>query len=282
MSTEAVADIAVIGLAVMGQNLILNMNDHGFVVCAFNRTVSKVDDFLENEAKGTKIVGAHSLAEMAKKLKRPRRVMLLVKAGSAVDDFIEQLLPLLESGDIIIDGGNSEYTDTNRRAESLGKKGILYVGSGVSGGEEGARFGPSLMPGGAEAAWPHLKDIFQSISAKVDGEPCCDWVGLGGSGHFVKMVHNGIEYGDMQLICEAYHLMKDAVGLSHDEMADVFDQWNKTELDSFLVEITAGILRFKDEKGNALVEQIRDTAGQVIAHFLLRQMFRKCMTRLLS
>lgn len=256
------ADIALIGLAVMGQNLILNMNDKGFVVCAYNRTTEKVDKFLANEAKGTKIIGAHSIKEMVSKLKKPRRVMLLVKAGSAVDDFIEQLLPHLERGDIIIDGGNSEYTDSQRRTKYLGDKGILFVGSGVSGGEEGARYGPSLMPGGNPEAWPAIKDIFQSTAAKVDGEPCCDWIGDDGSGHFVKMVHNGIEYGDMQLICEAYHLLHGGLGLSHDEIGDVFDQWNKTELDSFLIEITRDIMRYKDADGQALVSKILDSAGQ--------------------
>ncbi|XP_070562218.1 6-phosphogluconate dehydrogenase, decarboxylating-like isoform X2 [Ptychodera flava] len=258
----AVADIGLIGLAVMGQNLILNMNDHGFVVCAFNRTVEKVDRFLANEAKGTKIVGAHSLKEMVSKLKKPRRVMMLVKAGQAVDSFIDQLVPLLDNGDIIIDGGNSEYTDTRRRCLTLKDKGILYVGSGVSGGEDGARYGPSLMPGGAPEAWPHIKNIFQGICAKADGEPCCDWVGEDGAGHYVKMVHNGIEYGDMQLICEAYHLMKDALGMSPDEMSKVMTEWNKGELDSFLIEISANILKFKDTDGQPLVEKIRDAAGQ--------------------
>lgn len=256
------ADIALIGLAVMGQNLILNMADHGFTVCAYNRTTDKVDRFLANEAKGKSIIGAHSLKEMVDKLKKPRRVMLLVKAGSAVDDFIQQLLPLLEQGDIIIDGGNSEYTDSQRRTKYLTEKGILFVGSGVSGGEEGARFGPSLMPGGNPKAWPMIKDIFQSIAAKADGEPCCDWIGDDGSGHFVKMVHNGIEYGDMQLICEAYHLMKDGLGMSHDEIGDVFTEWNKTELDSFLIEITRDIMKFKDSDGKPLVAKILDSAGQ--------------------
>uniref|UniRef100_A0A8C8TGW4 6-phosphogluconate dehydrogenase, decarboxylating n=1 Tax=Peromyscus maniculatus bairdii TaxID=230844 RepID=A0A8C8TGW4_PERMB len=257
------ADIALIGLAVMGQNLILNMNDHGFVVCVFNRTVSKVDDFLANEAKGTKVVGARSLQEMVSKLKKPRRVMLLVKAGRAVDDFIEKLVPLLDTGDIIIDGGNSEYRDTTRRCQNLKAKGILFVGSGVSGGEEGARYGPSLMPGGNKEAWPHIKTIFQAIAAKVGtGEPCCDWVGDEGAGHFVKMVHNGIEYGDMQLICEAYHLMKDVLGMRHEEMAQAFEEWNKTELDSFLIEITANILKFRDTDGKELLPKIRDSAGQ--------------------
>ncbi|XP_030214453.1 6-phosphogluconate dehydrogenase, decarboxylating [Gadus morhua] len=259
----AQADIALIGLAVMGQNIVLNMNDHGFVVCAFNRTVSKVHDFLNNEAKGTKVIGAESLEDMVSKLKKPRRIVLLVKAGQAVDDFIDKLVPLLEAGDIIIDGGNSEYRDTTRRCRSLEKKKLLFVGSGVSGGEEGARYGPSLMPGGHVAAWPHIKDIFQSIAAKVGtGEPCCDWVGDEGAGHFVKMVHNGIEYGDMQLICEAYHLMKDVLGMEHDEMAEEFNKWNKTELDSFLIEITANILKFRDPTGTHLLPQIRDSAGQ--------------------
>lgn len=256
------SDIALIGLAVMGQNLILNMNDHGFRVTAYNRTTAKVDDFLQNEAKGTKIIGAHSLKEMVDSLKKPRRVMMLVKAGSAVDDFIQQLVPLLEPGDIIIDGGNSEYLDTNRRTKELKEKKILFVGTGVSGGEDGARYGPSLMPGGNSDAWPYIKDIFQSISAKADGEPCCNWVGDDGAGHFVKMVHNGIEYGDMQLICEAYHLMKSYLGLNNEEMSDVFDEWNKAELDSFLIEITRDILKFKDSDGKYLVEKIRDCAGQ--------------------
>lgn len=260
--SEPVADIALIGLAVMGQNIILNMNDNGFVVCAYNRTTEKVDAFLNNEAKGTKIVGAHSLEEMVSKLKTPRRVMLLVKAGAAVDAFIDKLVPLLDKGDIIIDGGNSEYQDSRRRCSTLEEKGILFVGSGVSGGEEGARYGPSLMPGGNPAAWPHLQPIFQAICAKADGEPCCDWVGEDGSGHFVKMVHNGIEYGDMQLICEAYNLMKDALGMSHDEMAAIMGEWNKGELDSFLIEISANILKYKDTDGEPLVEKIRDAAGQ--------------------
>lgn len=259
---EPVADIALIGLAVMGQNIILNMNDHGFVVCAFNRTVEKVDHFLANEAKGTNVVGAHSMEEMVAKLKRPRRVMLLVKAGAAVDAFIDKLVPLLEAGDIIIDGGNSEYQDTARRTKSLEAKGLLYVGSGVSGGEEGARYGPSMMPGGNPKAWPHIKPIFQAICAKSGDDPCCDWVGEGGSGHYVKMVHNGIEYGDMQLICEAYHLLKDCLGLSHDRMSEILNEWNKGELDSFLIEISANILAFKDTDGSPLVEKIRDSAGQ--------------------
>uniref|UniRef100_A0A0A9YAC6 6-phosphogluconate dehydrogenase, decarboxylating n=1 Tax=Lygus hesperus TaxID=30085 RepID=A0A0A9YAC6_LYGHE len=258
----AVADIGMIGLAVMGQNLILNMNDHGFVVCAYNRTVEKVDAFLQNEARGTKVVGAKSLKELVEKLKTPRKIMMLVKAGQGVDDMIQQLVPLLDRGDILIDGGNSEYQDSERRMKECAARGLLFVGSGVSGGEEGARRGPSLMPGGEPKAWPHLAPIFQSISAKVEGESCCDWVGDGGSGHFVKMVHNGIEYGDMQLICEAYHLMKDLLGLDHGEMSDVFEEWNKGELDSFLIEITRDILRFKDTDDQYLVEKIRDSAGQ--------------------
>ncbi|KAJ2781032.1 phosphogluconate dehydrogenase (decarboxylating) gnd1 [Coemansia javaensis] len=262
-SADAVADFGLIGLAVMGQNLILNINDHGFTVCAFNRTVSKVDRFLENEAKGTQVVGAHSIEEFVAKLKRPRKIMLLVKAGDAVDKFIETLLPHLETGDIVIDGGNSHYPDTQRRYESLTAKGILFVGCGVSGGEEGARYGPSLMPGGNPEAWPHLKPIFQAIAAKApDGAPCCDWVGEGGAGHFVKMVHNGIEYGDMQLISEVYHVLRDGVGLTNDEQGDIFAEWNKGVLDSFLIEITTDILRYKDTDGQPLLEKIRDAAGQ--------------------
>jgi 6-phosphogluconate dehydrogenase len=256
-------DIGVIGLAVMGQNLILNMNDHGFKVIAHNRTTSKVDDFLAGPAKDTNIEGAWSLEELCSKLKRPRKVMLMVKAGAVVDIFIDNLLPYLEPGDIIIDGGNSEYPDSNRRVSQLSEKGILYVGAGVSGGEEGARFGPSIMPGGSVEAWPHLKPIFQGIAAKTDsGEPCCDWVGKDGAGHFVKMVHNGIEYGDMQLITEAYQFMKEALGMSNDEMQAVFSDWNTTELDSYLVEITADILGYRDEHGEAVIDQILDTAGQ--------------------
>src|SRR5262245_21938721 len=256
---EPKADIAVIGLAVMGQNLILNMNDHGFTVVAFNRTVAKVDEFIAHEAKGTKVIGAHSIQEMIALLKRPRRVMLMVKAGKPVDEFIEQLLPLLEPGDIIIDGGNSLFEDTARRVKYVESKGLLYVGTGVSGGEEGARYGPSIMPGGSPAAWPQVKNIFQSIAAKVDASvPWCDWVGEGGAGHYVKMVHNGIEYGDMQLICEAYHLMKDGLGMSADEMHQVFAEWNKGDLDSFLIEITRDILAFKDTDGQPLVDRILD------------------------
>jgi len=256
-------DIAVIGLAVMGQNLILNMNDRGFTVVAYNRTTSKVDEFLSNEARGTRILGAHSIEEMLSKLKRPRRIMLMVKAGKPVDEFIELLLPHLEAGDIVIDGGNSLFEDTARRVKLLESKGFLYIGTGVSGGEEGARHGPSIMPGGSSAAWPHLKPIFQGIAAKVgDGSPCCDWVGEGGAGHYVKMVHNGIEYGDMQLICEAYQLMKDGLGMSADEMHQVFKSWNEGDLESYLIEITRDILGKKDEDGTPLVEKILDTAGQ--------------------
>jgi 6-phosphogluconate dehydrogenase len=260
---EAQADIALIGLAVMGQNLILNMNDHGFIVVAFNRTVSKVDDFLNKEAKGTKVIGAHSIPEMVALLKKPRRVMMLVKAGPAVDEFIELLLPHLEPGDIIIDGGNSLFEDTIRRAKYVESKGLLYIGTGVSGGEEGARNGPSIMPGGSPAAWPHVKDIFQKIAAKVeDGTPCCDWVGENGAGHYVKMVHNGIEYGDIEVIGEAYNLMKDGLGMTAVEMQPVFAEWNKGELDSYLIEITSHILAFKDTDGQPLVDKILDVAGQ--------------------
>ena len=260
---EPQGDIALIGLAVMGQNLILNMNDHGFTVVAYNRTVEKVDEFLNKEAKGTKVLGAHSIAEMVSKLKKPRRVMMLVKAGQPVDDFIKQVMPHLEQGDIIIDGGNSLYQDTIRRCKEVEAKGLLYIGTGVSGGEEGARRGPSIMPGGSPAAWPHVKSIFQGVAAKVDGGvPCCDWVGEGGAGHYVKMVHNGIEYGDMQLICEAYHLMREGLGMSADEMHQVFAEWNKGVLDSYLIEITRDILGFKEKDGTPLVDRILDTAGQ--------------------
>src|SRR6478736_4038716 len=244
---EPQGDIALIGLAVMGQNLILNMNDHGYTVVAYNRTTAKVDEFLAKEAKGTKVLGAHSIEEMVKKLKRPRRVMMLVKAGQPVDDFIAQVAPHLEKGDIIIDGGNSLYQDTARRVKEVEAKGLLYIGTGVSGGEEGARHGPSIMPGGSPAAWPAVKPIFQAVAAKVDnGVPCCDWVGPEGAGHFVKMVHNGIEYGDMQLIGEAYHLLKDCLGLKPADLHQVFAKWNTGVLDSYLIEITRDIFAFID------------------------------------
>jgi len=258
------ADIGLIGLAVMGQNLVLNMNDRDYSVAVFNRTVSKVDAFLENAAQGRKtIYGAHSVEDFIGMLKRPRKVMLLVKAGEVVDKFIEMLLPHLEEGDLIIDGGNSHFPDTIRRTAYLKEKGLLYIGTGVSGGEEGARHGPSMMPGGDPAAWPLVKNIFQDIAAKTpDGEPCCDWVGSDGAGHYVKMVHNGIEYGDIQLICEAYNLMESGLGMSTDEMSRVFAEWNRGELDSYLIDITANILAFKDSDGVAMVEKILDTAGQ--------------------
>jgi len=258
------ADIGLIGMAVMGQNLVLNMNDKGFSVAVFNRTVSKVDDFIAGPAAGRDtIYGASSLEEFISLLKRPRKVMLMVKAGAVVDRFIEMVLPHLEAGDVIIDGGNSHFPDTTRRTRYLKDKGILYVGAGVSGGEEGARQGPSIMPGGNPEAWPLVKDILQSIAAETDsGEVCCDWVGEEGAGHYVKMVHNGIEYGDMQLINEAYHLMKTGLGMDDDEMHQVFAEWNEGELDSYLIEITRDILNFKDEDGSPLVEKILDTAGQ--------------------
>jgi len=257
-----VGDFGLIGLAVMGQNLILNAADHGFTVVAFNRTVSKVDHFIANEAKGKSIVGAQSIEDFVSKLKKPRRMMLLVMAGKPVDDFIETLLPHCEKGDIIIDGGNSHFPDTNRRTKYLAAKGIRFVGTGVSGGEEGARYGPSLMPGGNEEAWPFIKDIFQSIAAKSDNEPCCEWVGDEGAGHYVKMVHNGIEYGDMQLICEAYDIMKRGLGMQDKEIGDTLAKWNKGVLDSFLIEITRDIMYFNDEDGTPLLEKILDSAGQ--------------------
>src|ERR1700761_1651734 len=260
---DATCDIGLIGLAVMGQNLVLNMTDHGFKVAVFNRTTSKVDEFLADEAKGTPVEGAHSVAELCAKLKKPRRVMIMVKAGDVVDQTIDQIVPHLEKGDIIIDGGNSLFTDSNRRTKDLAAKGLLFIGTGVSGGEEGARFGPSIMPGGNPAAWPHVKDIFQSIAAKVeDGTPCCDWVGQDGAGHYVKMVHNGIEYGDIQLICEAYQLLRDGLGYTADQLANVFAEWNKGELDSYLIEITATIFAKKDEDGQPMLDKILDTAGQ--------------------
>ena len=257
------ADIGLYGLAVMGQNLVLNMNDHGFKVAVSNRSNSKVDAFLEQEAKGTPIVGFHEIGDMVKALKTPRVVMLMVKAGKPVDLSIEAALEHLEPGDIIIDGGNSNFEDTNRRCTWLAEKGIHYVGAGVSGGEEGARHGPSIMPGGHPEAWPRIKPILQAIAAKTkDGEPCCDWVGEDGAGHFVKMVHNGIEYGDMQLICEGYDLMTHILGLSASECSEVFTRWNEGRLDSYLIEITKNILAYRDESGDALVEKILDTAGQ--------------------
>ena len=256
------ADIGLIGLAVMGQNLVLNMNDHDFTVAVFNRTTSKVDEFMAGSAKGTKIMPTYSIEELVGTLTKPRKVMMMVKAGAVVDAFIEQITPYLEQGDIIIDGGNSLYTDTNRRSRDLAEKGILFVGSGISGGEEGARRGPSIMPGGNPEAWPQVKGIFQAIAAQVDGEPCCDWVGAEGAGHFVKMVHNGIEYGDMQLICEAYDFLGRGLGFDTAAISDVFAEWNSGVLDSYLMEISAEILRQKDTDGEPLVEKILDAAGQ--------------------
>jgi len=255
------ADIGLIGLAVMGQNLVLNMNDHDITVAVFNRTTSKVDDFMAGRAKDTNIIGTHSIEELVASLKSPRRVMMMVKAGDVVDSFIDLLVPLLDKGDIIIDGGNELYTNTNRRTRDLAEKGILYIGTGISGGEEGARFGPSIMPGGNPDAWPHVKEIFQSIAAQVDGQPCCDWVGEEGAGQYVKMVHNGIEYGDMQLICEAYDFMKRGLGMDEAKMQGVFAEWNKGVLDSYLIEITTNILGFKDDEGYPL-NRILDRAGQ--------------------
>jgi 6-phosphogluconate dehydrogenase len=254
------ADIGLIGLAVMGQNLVLNMEDHGYAVAVFNRTAAKTDEFLKGPAKGKKIYGAHELKEFVTLLKRPRRIMLMVKAGDPVDEFIELLIPFLQAGDILIDGGNSHFPDTQRRYEALKAKGILFIGAGISGGEEGARNGPSIMPGGNPEAWPHVKSIFQAIAAKSeDGEPCCDWVGEGGAGHYVKMVHNGIEYGDMQLICEAYDLLKQG---GHKDFASIFSEWNKGALDSYLIEITAQIFAKKDVDGKLLLDKILDVAGQ--------------------
>jgi 6-phosphogluconate dehydrogenase len=247
----------------MGQNLVLNMNDHGYSVAVFNRTVSKVDDFLIGPAKNTHVIGTHSLEEFFRTLKRPRKVMLMVKAGVPVDELIEECLPFLEKGDVIIDGGNSLYTDSERRDKALREKGILFIGTGISGGEEGARHGPSIMPGGNPAAWPLVKPIFQAIAAKADdGSPCCDWVGDGGAGHYVKMVHNGIEYGDMQLICEAYNLLHGILGCNGDELQNIFTGWNKTELDSYLIEITSQIFGYRDTDGKPLVDKILDVAGQ--------------------
>ena len=260
---KKLADIGLIGLAVMGENLVLNMERNGYTVAVFNRTVEKVDNFINGRGAGKNFIGAHSIEEFVNSLERPRKVMLLVKAGKPVDDFIELVMPHLEPGDIIIDGGNSHFPDTIRRTKYVESKGFLYIGTGVSGGEEGALLGPSMMPGGSPAAWPRVKEIFQSISAKVeDGSPCCDWVGENGAGHFVKMVHNGIEYGDMQIITEAYHLMKNLLGMNNDEMHEIFKKWNEEELDSYLIEITRDILGYKDENGEETVEMILDTAGQ--------------------
>lgn len=259
---QAQADIGLIGLAVMGQNLVLNMADHGFTVAVFNRTTSKVDDFTRGPAAGKSVVGTHSMEEFFKTLKRPRRVMFMVKAGDAVDDLIKQCLPFMEPGDIIIDGGNSNFVDTNRRTKELKSKGFLFLGVGISGGEEGARFGPSIMPGGHIEAWPAVKPIFQAIAAKVGNEPCCDWVGEDGAGHYVKMVHNGIEYGDMQLISETYDLMKRGQKATTDQLAETFAKWNKGILDSYLIEITSQIFKVKDSDGTPLVDKILDVAGQ--------------------
>ena len=259
---DSQADIGLVGLAVMGQNLALNMNDHGFKVVVYNRTTATTDEFLKGPAKESKISGADSLEDFFKALKRPRKLILMIKAGKPVDDFIQSAVAYLEPGDVIIDGGNSLFTDTNRRVHELKQKGLIYIGAGVSGGEEGARHGPSIMPGGNSEGWPLVKQILQSISAKVDNQPCCDWVGNDGAGHYVKMVHNGIEYGDMQLICEAYHLLKKGLGLSADELRDVFYQWNQSELESYLIQITSDIFGHKDEEGHPLVEKILDVAGQ--------------------
>jgi 6-phosphogluconate dehydrogenase len=256
------ANIGLIGLAVMGQNLVMNMNDHGFKVAVFNRGQHTIHDFLENAAKDSQVIGATSLENLVELVETPRKIMMMVKAGEVVDMYIDKLVPLLSEGDIIIDGGNSLYTDSNRRTDALKEKGILYIGAGVSGGEEGARNGPSIMPGGNPDAWEAVKPIFQAISAKADGEPCCDWVGEQGAGHYVKMVHNGIEYGDMQLICEAYQLLSEGLGLNADEIQAVFSQWNQGQLSSYLIEITANILGFKEADGTPLIDKILDTAGQ--------------------
>ncbi|MDR2389576.1 MAG: decarboxylating NADP(+)-dependent phosphogluconate dehydrogenase [Tannerellaceae bacterium] len=259
---ENLADIALVGLAVMGENLVLNMESKGYTVAVFNRTVSKVDQFINGRGRGKRLIGAHTVAELCASLKRPRKVMLLVKAGRAVDDFIEQILPHLQPGDVIIDGGNTHYPDTIRRTALVEGRGLYYIGTGVSGGEEGALNGPSMMPGGSVEAWETVRPIFQAICAKADGAPCCEWVGANGAGHFVKMVHNGIEYGDMQLIGEAYHLMKDLLGMSPGEMHEVFKAWNEGELNSYLIEITRDILAYRNEAGEAVVEKILDAAGQ--------------------
>ena len=247
----------------MGENLVLNMESKGFRVSVFNRTVQKVDNFIQGRGAGKNIYGAHSLEDLVGSLKSPRKVFLMVKAGAAVDDYIEKLIPLLDKGDIIIDGGNTHFPDTTRRTQYVSSKGLLYIGTGVSGGEEGALKGPSIMPGGCPEAWPEVKPILQAIAAKVaDGTPCCDWVGQGGAGHFVKMVHNGIEYGDIQLICECYHIMKDILGMSNDEMQETFAEWNKGDLDSYLIDITKDILAKKDQDGRYVLDYILDTAGQ--------------------
>ncbi|MBR6940606.1 MAG: decarboxylating NADP(+)-dependent phosphogluconate dehydrogenase [Clostridia bacterium] len=257
------SDIGLIGLAVMGENLVMNMESKGFTVSVYNRTAQKVTDFVNGRAKGKNIVGTYSLEELVESLEKPRKVMMMIKAGSAVDDMIDRLIPLLDKGDIIIDGGNSHFPDTTRRTSLVESKGLLYIGTGVSGGEEGALKGPSMMPGGSPEAWESVKPIFQAICAKVeDGTPCCDWVGENGAGHFVKMVHNGIEYGDMQLICEAYQLMRDLLGMSAPEMHEIFAEWNKGELNSYLIEITRDILAYKDTDGSPIVDKILDTAGQ--------------------
>jgi 6-phosphogluconate dehydrogenase len=257
------ADIGLVGLAVMGENLVLNMESKGYTVAVYNRTTEKVDQFVQGRGKDKNIIGTRSLPELVDALERPRKIIIMVKAGKPVDDFIEKILPCLDQGDVLIDGGNTHFPDTNRRTAFLEDKGILYIGTGVSGGEEGALKGPSIMPGGSPKAWPLVKDIFQNIAAKVeDGTPCCDWVGENGAGHFVKMVHNGIEYGDMQLICEAYQMMKDMLGMSAGEMHEVFRDWNEGELDSYLIEITRDILGYKDEDGTPMVDKILDTAGQ--------------------
>ena len=259
-------DIGLIGLAVMGQNLVLNMSDHGFTVAAYNRTTSKVDDFLAGPAQGKSIVGCHSLEEFVRNLRKPRVALIMVKAGDPVNQTVKQLAGLLDPGDIIIDGGNSYFLDTEQQIKELEPMGVLYMGSGISGGEEGARHGPSIMPGGVKEAWPRVKPIFQTIAAKVGPNsdiPCCEWVGSGGAGHYVKMVHNGIEYGDMQLICEAYSLLKDGLGLDNDELYDIFSEWNRGELDSYLIEITRDIFSVPDSgTGEALVDMILDKAGQ--------------------
>lgn len=257
------ADIALIGLAVMGENLVLNMESKGYTVAVFNRSIEKVDRFIQGRGKGKNFIATHSIEQLVTSLERPRKVMMLVKAGAPVDALIDQLIPHLQEGDIIIDGGNSNYDDTIRRTEYVESKGLLFIGTGVSGGEEGALLGPSMMPGGSHKAWSEVKPIFQAIAAKVDdGTPCCDWVGANGAGHYVKMVHNGIEYGDMQIISEAYFLMKNLLGMNHQEMADIFEQWNKGDLNSYLIEITRDILRYRDEENQPLVEKILDSAGQ--------------------